>query len=177
MVNLFNICLFLILLMHSLVPAVNRWTWDGDGNEIKGSQKVHLQLFGRHSARMLLDWHRVSNNRAPEEVHSGMSVTRSLKPLVEDVLWQPFELLRLQLISGKDTRTIWVDDGYRLHFKNWRCGIFPTLFSRSKLMVETPRETSSEASWKSLSDLMLLTHQKCLAELVGKTTTVTLCLM
>lgn len=79
-----------------LVPAVNRWTWDGDGNEIKGSQKVHLQLFGRHSACMLLDWQWVSNNRAAEEVHSGMSVTRSLKPLAEDVLWQPFELLRLQ---------------------------------------------------------------------------------
>lgn len=145
---IWNLPLWKTLLMSSLVPAVNRWTWDGDGNEIKGSQKVHLQLFGRHSACMLVDWHWVSNNRAPEEVHSGMSVSRSLKPLVDGVLWQPFEPLRLQLISGKATSTMWIDDSYRLHFKNWRCGIFPTLFSQIKLRVEIPRETSFEASWK-----------------------------
>lgn len=79
-----------------------------------------------------------------------MSVTRSLKPLVEDVLWQPLELLRAQLISGKDKSAIWIDDGYKLYVESWRCGIFPTRFSGVKLQAEISRETSSEAFWKRL---------------------------
>lgn len=34
------------------MSSVNRWAWDGDWDEVKGSEEVHLQLFGWHSACM-----------------------------------------------------------------------------------------------------------------------------
>lgn len=35
-----------------LMSSVNRWAWDRDWDEVKGGEKVHLQLFGWHSACM-----------------------------------------------------------------------------------------------------------------------------
>lgn len=35
-----------------LMSSVNRWAWDWDWDEVKGGEKVHLQLFGWHSACM-----------------------------------------------------------------------------------------------------------------------------
>lgn len=34
------------------MSSVNRWAWDRDWDEVKGSEEVHLQLFGWHSACM-----------------------------------------------------------------------------------------------------------------------------
>lgn len=38
--------------LNIFLSTVNRWAWGGDGNEVKGSKEVHLQLFGWHSACM-----------------------------------------------------------------------------------------------------------------------------
>ncbi len=62
---------------HELCPhwscsssTVNRWARNGDGNEIKGSKEVHLQLFGWHSARTFsCSDHNVLNGTSEEVRH------------------------------------------------------------------------------------------------------------